>query len=159
MQRTKSYFAKNGNERENKKFFCKKNFGTFRSFFVLLQVYGHFLPQKGLFFGHFWGFFGPNLTQKNNAFFSVHFYRTEINAENKTFFCTERKWTQWTNRSVVLNKNERFDHFLRSFPFIFEFLAIFEPLLTPKRPFFWSFLGTFGPGPTEMNGTFISVHF
>ena len=76
---------------------------------------------------------------------NVHFHWTEMNAVNETFICTERKWTQWTNRSVVLNGNERCDHFLRSFPFIFEFLAIFEPLLTPKRPFFGHFWGLLGP--------------
>jgi hypothetical protein len=59
-----------------------------------------------------------------------------------------------TNRSFAKRTYERFVLFLRSFPFFFEFFAIFEPLLTPKRPFF-GFLGSFlGPNLTQKNETF-----
>ena len=91
---------------ENAPFSCKNNFWTFCSlFWVFCPFWTTFDPKK-TFFGHFWGFLGLNLTQKNGAFFSIHFYRTEMNAENETFFCTERKWTQRTKRSFALNGNE-----------------------------------------------------
>ena len=101
---------------------------------------------------------------------------------NDTFICTERKWTQWTKRSFPLNGNEcseRNVHLkwtemnvenepfsckknfwtLRSF---FAFISVhfwvfghFWATFDPKKAFFWSFLGTFGAWPNQMNETFI----
>ena len=62
---------------------------------------------------------------------------TEMNAENKPLSCKKNFWT-----------------FRSFFTFIFEFFAIFEPLLTPKRPFIGNFWGLLGPDLTEMNETF-----
>ena len=84
----------------------------FRSFSSFWPFLNHFWPQKA-FFGHFWGFLGPNLTKMNEIFFvqngnerrerNIHFHWTEMNAENKTFIFTERKWTQRTKCSFKMN--------------------------------------------------------
>ena len=119
----KRSFPLNGNERsernvhlkwtemnvENERFSCKKNFWTFRSFFAFIsvhfRVFGHFRatfdPKKAFF--SFLGTFGACPNQMNNTFFlqnknehserNIHFHWTEMNVENETFFCTERKWT------------------------------------------------------------------
>ena len=59
---------------------------TISSFWLFLS---HFWPQKGLYFGHFWGLLGPDLTKWTKR----SFYRIKMNVENETFIFTEQKWT------------------------------------------------------------------
>ena len=78
-------------------------FWTERSFPFIFRVFGD-LWNPNERFVHFRSFLmnGNERSEQN-----VHLYWTEMNAVNKTFIATERKWTQWTKRSFVLNRNER----------------------------------------------------
>ena len=57
----------------------------------------------------FFEFLATYETQKNDAFFSVLFLRTEKNAKNATFFYKEQKRTQRTQHSFIKNGKERKD--------------------------------------------------
>jgi hypothetical protein len=56
------------NVRTNRSF-AKRTFERFVLFFEFFAIFEPLLTPKRPFFGHFWGFLGPNLTQKNETFF------------------------------------------------------------------------------------------
>ena len=63
--------------------------------------------ESNVLFRSFFEFLATYETQKNAAFFSVLFLRTEKNAKSATFFCKERKRTQRTFCSFAKNVKER----------------------------------------------------
>jgi len=87
--------------------------------------------ERSVHFRSFSSFFATYETHLNASFISVHLYWTEMNALNETFICTERKWTQWTQRSFLLNGNERIErnvHFHWT-----EMNVVNEPFISTER--------------------------
>ena len=97
-QWTKRSFKMNGNERRERTVQLQKELLNVSFIFCVHFWVGHFEPlltQKGLFWGHFWGLLGPDLTKWTKCSFSMngnersernlHFHWTEMNVENETF--------------------------------------------------------------------------
>ena len=66
------------------------------------SVLSRSFKERNVLFRSFFEFLATYETQKNDAFFSILFLRTEKNAKNATFFCKERKRTR--ERFVLLQK-------------------------------------------------------
>ena len=111
-------------------------------------VHLHSFLERNVYLRSFFEFLATYETQMNAIERCVHFKWTQMNAEHVAFTSSERKWTQWTLRSLQVNANERCErcvHFkwtqMNVFTLFYGFFAFFVHfwgLFWTQKGLFWT---------------------